>query len=89
MRGVLPSFLLVAMLAAFSVAQDAGAQDAGHATDMSGQHSSDQHRPDMPGMNMGAEKLSFLPSPHAGSGTGWQPASVPAHQWMTKAGGWA
>ena len=44
--------------------------------------------PDMPGMMMGSEKLSFMPSPHAGSGTGWQPASVPAHQWMTKAGSW-
>ena len=29
-----------------------------------------------------------LPSPHAGSGTGWQPASVPAHEWMRMRGGW-
>lgn len=35
----------------------------------------------------GANKLQ-LPSPHAGSGTGWQPASVPAHLWMTSRGGW-
>jgi hypothetical protein len=29
-----------------------------------------------------------LPSPHAGSGTGWQPASVPANEWMLMRGGW-
>src|SRR5262249_18385694 len=29
-----------------------------------------------------------LPSPHAGSGTGWQPASVPAHIWMKSLGQW-
>lgn len=46
---------------------------------------------DMPGMD-GAEvnhSLSeILPSPHAGSGTSWQPASVPARLWMTSRGGW-
>ena len=82
MRGVLPGFLVVVMMAVFSVAQDAG-----HALDASGQHASEQMQ-NMPGMNMGTEELSFLPSPHASSGTGWQPASVPAHQWVTKAGGW-
>ncbi len=29
-----------------------------------------------------------LPSPHAGSGTGWQPASVPEPEWMVVRGGW-
>ena len=83
MRGVLPGFFVVVILAAFSVAQDNGA-----ALDPSGQHHSEQQMENMPGMNMGTEGLSFLPSPHAGSGTGWQPASVPAHEWMTSAGGW-
>ena len=41
----------------------------------------------MPGMNMD-ETPSQLPSPHAGSGTGWQPASVPANDWMWMRGGW-
>ncbi len=41
----------------------------------------------MPGMNMD-ETTSQLPSPHAGSGTGWQPASVPANDWMWMRGGW-
>jgi hypothetical protein len=64
------------------------AQDADQATDMSGPHSSSQQTRNMPAMDMGTQELSFLPSPHASSGTGWQPASVPAHQWMTKAGSW-
>ena len=41
----------------------------------------------MPGMHMDSE-VSNLPSPHDGSGTGWQPASVPPHEWMTMLGGW-
>jgi hypothetical protein len=41
-------------------------------------------------MNMGepAQGRLLLPSPHASSGTGWQPASVPAHLWMTSQHGW-
>lgn len=43
----------------------------------------------MPGMEMaGMDKASQLPSPHAGSGTGWQPASVPAYEWMRMRGDW-
>lgn len=30
----------------------------------------------------------WLPSPHAGSGTGWQPGSVPGNTWMTSRGQW-
>src|SRR5437763_6949022 len=45
----------------------------------------DQHS--MAGMNMPEGGLS-LPSSHAGSGTGWQPASVPAYEWMWMRGGW-
>jgi hypothetical protein len=39
-------------------------------------------------MRMDDAEASTLPSPHAGSGTGWQPASVPAHEWMIMRGGW-
>jgi hypothetical protein len=41
-------------------------------------------------MNMGSspEPGISLPSPHASSGTGWQPASVPEHLWMTSRNGW-
>ncbi len=42
----------------------------------------------MGGMKMGQQEVSTLPSPHAGSGTAWEPASVPAHDWMVMRGGW-
>lgn len=47
-----------------------------------GQHSS------MPGMKMDEQKAAQLPSPHEGSGTAWQPASVSGHEWMWKSGKW-
>jgi len=40
------------------------------------------------GMNMEAHEDSALPSPHAGSGTSWQPASTPENEWMWMRGGW-
>ena len=43
---------------------------------------------DMSGMNMEEQKASPLPSPHSGSGTGWEPASLPSHEWMLMRGGW-
>lgn len=39
-------------------------------------------------MPMGSEGDPALPSPHAGSGTSWQPASVPEPEWMITRGGW-
>src|SRR5271165_2001771 len=42
----------------------------------------------MSGMQMQEQGVAQLPSPHAGSGTGWQPASVPEHEWMLMHGGW-
>jgi hypothetical protein len=44
----------------------------------------------MAGMEMPMETANGpqLPSPHAASGTGWQPASVPANEWMWMRGGW-
>ena len=50
-----------------------------------GSNSGSQKMPDMPGM--GPAEVS-LPSPHASSGTGWQPASVPERAWMTAWRGW-
>jgi hypothetical protein len=43
---------------------------------------------DMSEMRMEKPETAGLPSPHAGTGTGWQPASVPAHEWMFIRGGW-
>ena len=46
----------------------------------------------MTGMNMPMpmqdQKILQLPSPHEGSGTAWQPASVDSPQWMWMRGGW-
>lgn len=42
----------------------------------------------MSGMDMKERAAAHLPSPHEGSGTAWEPASVPAHEWMLMRGGW-
>ena len=42
----------------------------------------------MAGMHLEEHANSPLPSPHAGSGTAWQPASVPAYEWMWMTSGW-
>src|SRR5258708_5780364 len=42
----------------------------------------------MSGMHMETHEAQQLPSPHAGSGTGWQPVSVPEPEWMLMRGGW-
>jgi hypothetical protein len=39
-------------------------------------------------MPMEQREASQLPSPHDGSGTAWEPASVPEHDWMLMRGGW-
>src|SRR5260370_42655079 len=39
-------------------------------------------------MPMKDHAAAQLPSPHAGSGTGWQPSSVPEPEWMLMRGGW-
>src|SRR5437763_13017304 len=41
-----------------------------------------------PGMNMEASMNPNLPSPHEGSGTSWQPASVSGHAWMWMRSNW-
>jgi hypothetical protein len=43
----------------------------------------------MAGMHMEEEHAAAtLPSPHEGSGSSWQPASVSGHEWMWMRGGW-
>jgi hypothetical protein len=42
----------------------------------------------MAGMHMEEQATVQLPSPHEGSGTGWQPVSVQGHDWMWMRGGW-
>ncbi|HUJ96108.1 MAG TPA: hypothetical protein VLW84_12630 [Terriglobales bacterium] len=44
--------------------------------------------PEMAGMSMREPSVGGDPAFHAGSGTAWQPASVPEPMWMTERGGW-
>jgi hypothetical protein len=39
-------------------------------------------------MNQETSQTSQLPSTHAGSGTAWEPVSVPEHEWMWMRGAW-
>jgi hypothetical protein len=39
-------------------------------------------------MHMNMQTASSLPSPHQGSGTAWQPASVKGYEWMWMQDGW-
>src|SRR5689334_7987645 len=55
--------------------------------DMPSQHSAHDMQ-NMPGMKMPMAGTDRMPSPHAGSGTSWQPASVPGYFWMTSRGQW-
>lgn len=90
---VLFVFVITILTAEISSAQ---AADPTMSMDMSGHdHSSHEqssqpmaNMSDMNTSNMNMENQSSLPSPHAGSGTAWQPASVPAHLWMTSWNNW-
>jgi hypothetical protein len=80
------SFILFVVFSLGSVpaiAQDTNPATTGHSHGAESQSS-------MPGMNMdmSASVPDWMPSPHAGSGTAWQPAATPAHQWMKQASGW-
>lgn len=87
MRRILSALLLsMTFLELASARQDATApHEHHHPAEVSAMSDQDAS---MAGMNMGAAEDQALPSPHAGSGTGWQPASVPGHEWMLMSGGW-
>jgi hypothetical protein len=70
---------MLCVLAGVTLAQENGQSMEGH------EH---QAMKDMPGMDMSASASDWKPSPHAGSGTSWQPASVPGYFWMTSRGHW-
>ena len=78
MRVFLHLFILC-VLAGTTLAQENGQSMERH------EH---QAMKDMPGMDMSASASDWKPSPHAGSGTSWQPASVPGYFWMTSRGHW-
>ena len=77
------------ILFVFSLALSvASAQDAPHSHDMG--QSPPQHDMAEKKMNMDKDEHASreMPSPHEGSGTAWQPASVTGHEWMWMRGGW-
>ena len=81
MRFLLLCFFTVNLLAAL-----ARSQEASH--DMSGHNHGTQAQSSMPGLDMSHTNMDWMPSPHASSGTGWQPADTPGHLWMKSVGGW-
>jgi len=75
------SFLwIISLLAGVARAQDSGAEMPAH-------HSAHDMQT-MGSMNMSMAGPDWMPSPHAGSGTSWQPASVPGYFWMTSREQW-
>ena len=86
------AFMLMAWLPLAAVAQNAPQGNGDHDGSMPGMQmpETDKDR-NMPGMNDGMDEemtASSLPSPHEGSGTSWQPASVQSPAWMWMRGGW-
>ncbi|MFY9558843.1 MAG: hypothetical protein WAQ52_01295 [Terriglobales bacterium] len=81
MRIFILCFVGATLVASFARAQDAGHSAAGHDHSMQAQSG-------MAGMDMPQSAPDWLPSPHASSGTGWQPSAVPANLWMKSRGGW-
>jgi hypothetical protein len=80
-RKLVIAFLSVGILAAGAQGQDSGHEHTAPAqTSMQGM--------DMSGMRMSPSAPDWLPSPHASSGTGWQPALTPDHSWMKPFNGW-
>ena len=87
MKFVVITFILA--IVPLSVAQQSSTADSHeHPTVTMQQVDKSMAGMQMPNMNMAAHGGTSLPSPHAGSGTGWQPASVPGYEWMWMRGGW-
>ena len=66
-----------------ALAQDSNSPAAQQETSPAGMRM-DIHMP----TNVDQQNKLQLPSPHEGSGTGWQPASVAGPEWMWMRGGW-
>ena len=81
MRAVLSGFWVIGLFAGLSLAQESDHSMAGH-------DDSSHDMQSMPGMDMSAPAPDWMPSMHAGSGTAWEPASVPGHMRMSSRGGW-
>ena len=84
LRICLVCWLIAGLLTACASAQESDTGNADH-THM-GHDVGDMQG--MPGMRMTVSAPEWMPSWHAGSGTGWEPAAAPAHMWMMQRGGW-
>jgi hypothetical protein len=93
-RTLILCFLLIISSTIFARAEDEslgvlGASAATDTTDQTtGMPDRDKHDMGMPGMDMSQPAPDWMPSPHVGSGTGWQPAATPAAMWMKPVGAW-
>ena len=81
MRALILCFLTISILTGSVKSQDSGHTGAAH------DHSS-QPPSSMPGMDMSASTVDWMPTAHASSGTGWQPAATGAHLWMKSLDRW-
>lgn len=82
-RGIVKSTISIFVMAVLGCGM---AQESAPTKDHS--ISTTQQSGSMGQMNMDQHSETELPSPHAGSGTGWQPASVPSYEWMWMPGEW-
>ncbi len=91
MRAFIFGFFVISMWMAFAGAQD-GVQEVQRRdpqrqpTQAPTEQKMDM--PDMPGMDMSQPVPDGMPSPHASSGTGWQPAATAGYAWMKSIGAW-
>jgi hypothetical protein len=83
MRKVFVVFIFGVITLASAQDKPAPPASAGH---------TDSENQAMAGMKMAGQEQEaqeeYLPSPHEGSGTAWQPASVTGYEWMWMRGGW-
>ena len=79
MRRLVLWFAYLSALSSLATGQDS------HDSSMGGTQMGEMKMSDM---KMGQHEVSTLPSPHAGSGTAWEPSSVPGHEWMVMRQGW-
>jgi len=95
-RAMILAFFVISWSASLAGAQDVphvhgtNPQDQSQPQQDRTNPSMDMLRMDMNGMNMDMSQPApdWMPSPHAGSGTGWQPAATPGHMWMKSVGAW-
>ncbi len=94
MRAMILAFFVISWSVSLTGAQDVPHVHGSTPQDQT-QPQQDQTNPtmNMPGMKMEDMDMSqpapdWMPSPHDGSGTGWQPAATPGHMWMKPHGAW-